>query len=423
MKRNYYLICLIFLIFFAISFLTNILGSINPNVSDSYTLSGTMTGMLPFSFFIAYGLMSIPAGMIIQKYQEKKSLTGAWILSFSGALLFSLFPVFPVFLVSLFLIGCGMAVMQVAIYPLLRTAGGEEHFAFNSVIAQLVFGAASFLSPFVYSYLVLGLGNQQANDGLPIRLLASLTPGELPWVSIYLLFTVISLMMVTIIIITRFPRVELKDEEKVGAWDTHVDLFKQKKVILFFFGIFCYVGTEQGIANWISEFLRTYHGLTPEIEGARAVGLFWGMMTVGCVLGLFLLKVMDSKIVLRIFTLAALIILTFTLFGKVQYALFGFPALGFCLSVMYAVIFSLALNSVSKSHGSFAGILCTGIAGGAIVSLLVGKLKDLIGLQAGMTVLYITLAYILSLSFWARPIVKNATLKRKSSNSFKNAGQ
>ena len=420
MKRNYYLIFLIFLIFFAISFLTNILGSINPNVSDSYTLSGTMTGMLPFSFFIAYGLMSIPAGMIIQKYQEKKSLTGAWILSFSGALLFSLFPVFPVFLVSLFLIGCGMAVMQVAIYPLLRTAGGEEHFAFNSVIAQLVFGAASFLSPFVYSYLVLGLGNQQANDGLPIRLLASLTPGELPWVSIYLLFTVISLMMVTIIIITRFPRVELKEEEKVGAWDTHVDLFKQNKVILFFFGIFCYVGTEQGIANWISEFLRTYHGLTPEIEGARAVGLFWGMMTVGCVLGLFLLKVMDSKIVLRIFTLAALIILTFTLFGKVQYALFGFPALGFCLSVMYAVIFSLALNSVSKSHGSFAGILCTGIAGGAIVSLLVGKLKDLIGLQAGMTVLYLTLAYILSLSFWAKPIVKNAIIKRKISDKTKN---
>ena len=413
MKRNYYLIFLIFLIFFAISFLTNILGSINPNVSDSFSLTGTMTGMLPFSFFIAYGLMSIPAGMIIQKYHEKKSLTFSWILSFSGALLFSLFPSFPVFLCSLFMIGCGMAIMQVAIYPLLRTAGGEEHFAFNSVIAQLVFGAASFLSPFVYSFLVLGLGNQQTNDGFLIRIMGSLTPQHLPWVSIYLLFTVICLLMASIILVTRFPRVELKEEEIVGAWDTHVELFKQKKVILFFFGIFCYVGTEQGIANWISEFLRTYHGLTPEIEGARAVGLFWGMMTVGCVLGLFLLKVMDSKIVLRIFTLAALVILTFTLFGRVGFALFGFPALGFCLSVMYAIIFSLALNSVSKSHGSFAGILCTGIAGGAIVSLLIGKLKDIIGLQAGMTVIYITLGYILSLSFWAKPIISNATLKRK----------
>lgn len=413
MKRSYYLILLIFLIFFAISFLTNILGSINPNVSDSFKLTGTMTGMLPFSFFIAYGLMSIPAGMIIQKYHEKKSLTFAWILSFAGALLFSFFPVFPVFLFSLFMIGCGMAIMQVAIYPLLRVAGGEENFAFNSVMAQLVFGAASFLSPFVYSYLVLGLGGQQSNNGFIINMMAPLTPDRLPWVSIYLLFTLISLLMVAIILITRFPKVELKEEEIVGAWDTHVELFRQKKVILFFLGIFCYVGTEQGIANWISEFLRTYHGLTPEIEGARAVGLFWGLMTIGCILGLFLLKIMDSKIVLRIFTLAALIILTFTLFGNVKFALFGFPALGFCLSVMYAIIFSLALNSVSKSHGSFAGILCTGIAGGALVSLLIGKLKDMIGLQAGMTVIYLTLAYILFISFWAKPIVKNATIRRK----------
>ncbi len=238
MKRNYYLISLIFLIFFAISFLTNILGSINPNVSDSYSLTGTMTGMLPFSFFIAYGLMSIPAGMMIQKYQEKRSLTVAWILSFGGALLFSLFPVFPVFLFSLFMIGCGMAIMQVAIYPLLRVAGGEEHFAFNSVIAQLVFGAASFLSPFVYSYLVLGLGSSEpVNDPL-IRFAATMTPARLPWVSIYLLFTLISLLMVLIIVITRFPKVELKAEEVVGAWKTHVELFRQKKVIAFFSGYF-----------------------------------------------------------------------------------------------------------------------------------------------------------------------------------------
>ncbi|HAX92699.1 MAG TPA: MFS transporter [Bacteroidales bacterium] len=414
MKRNYYLISLIFLIFFAISFLTNILGSINPNVSDSFSLTGTMTGMLPFSFFIAYGLMSIPAGMIIQKHGEKKSLTFAWLLSFSGAVLFTIFPVYHVFLVSLFLIGCGMAIMQVAIYPLLRTAGGEEHFAFNSVIAQLVFGAASFLSPFVYSYLVIGLGNPDPGNGFLLKLVAQLTPDSLPWVSIYLIFTFISLLMAGIIFTTRFPEVKLKEEEIVGAWATHLELFRQKKVILFFLGIFCYVGTEQGIANWISEFLRTYHGLTPEIEGARAVGLFWGLMTIGCILGLFLLKVMDSKIVLRLFTAAALIILTFTLFGGVRFAIFGFPALGFCLSVMYAIIFSLALNSVSKSHGSFSGILCTGIAGGAIVSLLIGKLKDVIGLQAGMTVLYITLGYILFLSFWARPLISNATIGKKN---------
>ena len=416
MKRNYYLVTLIFLIFFAISFLTNILGSINPNVSDSFTLSGTLTGMLPFSFFIAYALMSIPSGMIIQKFGEKKCLVFAWILSLSGALLFSLVPLFPVFLCSLFMIGSGMAIMQVAIYPLLRVTGGEEHFAFNSVIAQLVFGAASFLSPFVYSYLVLNLAGQQADKGMFLSVMSFLTPDKLHWVSIYWIFAAVSLFMMAIVLFSRFPKVIRKEDEIVGPWKTHVELFKQKTVILFFLGIFCYVGTEQGIANWISEFLRTYHGLRPEVEGAKTVGLFWGLMTVGCVLGLALLKVLDSKMVLRIFTLASLVILGFTLFGSVKMALIGFPALGFCLSVMYAIIFSLALNSVSKSHGSFAGILCTGIAGGAVVSLLVGKLKDLFGLQAGMTILFITLAYILSISFWAKPIISNALITKKSSD-------
>ncbi len=414
MIRKYYLVVFIFLIFFAISFLTNILGSINPNVSDSFALNGTMTGLLPFSFFIAYALMSIPSGMIIQKYDEKKSLVFAWALSFSGALIFSLFPVFPVFLFSLFLIGCGMALLQVALYPLLRVTGGEEHFAFNSVIAQLVFGAASFLSPFVYSYLVTHLADQKSPGDLFIGLMSYLTPTHLPWVSIYWIFAVISFVLMALILFMTFPKVVRKEDEIVGAWDTHIELFRQKPVILFFIGIFAYVGLEQGISNWISEFLRTYHGLKPEVEGAATVGLFWGLMTVGCVLGLVLLKIMDSKIVLRIFTLAGLIVLTFTLFGSAEFALIGFPALGFCLSVMYAIIFSLALNSVTKYHGSFAGILCTAIAGGAIFSLLIGKLKDMIGLQAGMMILYLPLAYILSLSYWAKPIIQNATMKKKT---------
>jgi len=409
-KKNYYLIILIFIIFFAISFLTNILGAINPNVSDSFSLNGTMTGLLPFSFFIAYALMSIPSGMLVQKYDEKKSLTLAWILALTGALLFSLFPSFPVFLFSLFLIGSGMALLQVIIYPLLRVVGGEKHFAFNSVLAQLVFGAASFLSPFVYSYLVTHLDDSSGEKNRLISIISGITPETLSWVSIYWIFSFTSFLMITLILFSPIPKVVRNEDETVGAWDTHLKLFKQKNVILFFLGIFSYVGVEQGISNWISEFLRTYHGLKPEVEGSATVGLFWGMMTVGCLPGMALLKVMDSKRVLRIFTLLAIVILMATLFGNVTMALYGFPALGFCLSVTYAIIFSLALNSVSKFHGSFAGILCTGIAGGAIISLLIGKLKDLIGLQTGMMILFIPLVYIVSISFWAKPLIPNATL-------------
>lgn len=417
MKRNYKLVILIFLVFFAISFLTNILGAINPNVSDSYSLTGTMTGMLPFSFFIAYALMSIPSGMIVQKYSEKKSILFAWFLALTGSLLFSTFPVFPVFLCSLFLIGCGMALLQVALFPLLRVTGGEENFAFNNVIVQLVFGIASFFSPFVYSYLVSNLSDEQPDNQILISILSKLVPEKLPWVSIYLIFALISFALFIIILIVRFPAVKRKEDEIVGAWAIHAELFKKRIVLLFFLDIFCYVGVEQGISNWISEFLRTYHGIKPETQGAATVGLFWGMMTAGCVPGLLLLKIIDSKIVLRIFTILAIIVLSITLFGKAKMALLGFPALGFCISVMYAIIFSLALNSISRFHGSFSGILCTGIAGGAVFSLLIGKLKDIIGLRPGMLILFLPLIYILSLSFWAKPIVSNATINKRNSNN------
>lgn len=412
MNKRIFLVSIIFLIFFAISFLTNILGAINPNVSDSYSLSGTMTGLLPFSFFIAYGLMSIPSGMIVQKFGERKCITGAWILAFAGSLLFTLKPHFPVFLVSLFMIGSGMAMLQVTIYALLRVAGGEEHFAFNNIIAQLVFGLASFLSPFVYSWLVTNLA--AGNDAGIFRFLSAMIPDDLSWVSMYWVFVAMSVLMVIIVFSIKFPPITRKEDEVVGPWKTHVELFRQRIVILFFLGIFSYVATEQGIANWISEFLRTYHGLPPETTGAKTVGLFWGMMTVGCIPGLFLLKIMDSKIVLRIFTIAALVILVVSLLGSKEMALVGFPALGFCLSVMYGIIFSLALNSVDRFHGSFSGILCTAIAGGAVFSLLIGKLKDVIGLRPGMFVLYLPLIYILTLSFWAKPIVSNATIKSKT---------
>jgi FHS family L-fucose permease-like MFS transporter len=83
---------------------------------------------------------------------------------------------------------------------------------------------------------------------------------------------------------------------------------------------------------------------------------------------------------------------------------------GFFLSVMWSVVFSLALNSVAEHHGSFSGILCTGIVGGAVVSALVGWLGDQFGLRIGMTVLFVTLGYIFSIGLWAKPLIDNATI-------------
>jgi len=406
-KKSALMVILILLIFFVISFLTNILGPLIPDIIRSFGLGIGLAGFLPFSFFVAYGIMSIPAGVIIEKYSEKAVMILAFFLAFIGALTFALFPRFSIALPSLFLIGIGMAMLQVAINPLLRQSGGEENFAFFSVLAQLVFGSASFLSPQLYSYLVRNLHTGHQN--MITRILDPIVPLKLEWASLYWVFAATVLIIILIIWLVKFPKVELKDDEKIDTGQAFKELLKNRYVVLFFIGIFAYVGTEQGIADWASKYLQQYHGVDPETTGANVISYFWGLLTLGCLLGLLLLKLMDSRKVLLIFTSCAIISLAFALTGSASVAIIAFPVTGFFASVMWSVVFSLALNSVASHHGTFSGILCTAIVGGAIVPLLIGGLGELIGLRSAMFVLFITLGYLFSIGIWAKPLITNKT--------------
>jgi FHS family L-fucose permease-like MFS transporter len=413
MKRNYFILGLILLTFFVISFLTNIIGPLVPDIIKSFSLSLTTVALLPFAFFIAYGVMSIPSGIFVEKYGEKKVMIVAFFISFLGALLFVISPGYLSYMLSLFLIGSGMAMLQVAINPLLRVAGGEAQFAFNSVLAQFFFGLASFLSPLVYSYLALNIGKDPNQTDPILKFFESVVPANLPWISLYWIFAIISILMVLIIALVKMPKVELKGDEKVGGWQTNVELIKNPTVILFFLGIFCYVGLEQCVANWMSEFLNKYHQIDPQTGGASAVSWYWGLLTIGTLLGLLLLKFIDSRKVLILFTAAAMVSLAFGLFGSANIALWALPMVGFFASVMYSVIISLGLNSMDKHHGAVSGILLTGICGGAIMPLIVGWIGDMTSLKTGMYFIFILLGYILSIGFWAKPLVQNDVISFK----------
>ncbi|TKG96310.1 MFS transporter [Puteibacter caeruleilacunae] len=413
MRRSKFIVFLILCIWFVISFVTNILGPIMPAIIENYQLSLTMAAFLPFSFFLAYGIMSAPAGALIEKFGEKVSMLIAFGLNLAGAFVFSLFPIYEIALISLFIIGIGMAMLQVIINPLMREAGGEENFAFYSVMGQLVFGAASFVSPQVFTYLMRELDGYQGGGNLMIDTLSKLIPAELPWSSLYWLFTLVFIVVIIVISMIKLPKVELKEDEKAGAFKTYLELLKDKRVILFFLGIMAYVGTEQGLANWMSKFLNTYHGIDPEGAGATAISWFWGLMSLGCLLGLVLLKLLDSKLVLKLFTVTSMIAVAVALFGSGSMSLIAFPAAGFFISVMFSIIFSLALNSVKNHHGAFSGILCSGIFGGALVPLIIGALGDILGLKMAMMFLFVTLGYIMSVAYWAKPLVDNKVVSVK----------
>ncbi|ROU06243.1 MFS transporter [Lysobacter enzymogenes] len=395
MKHRPLIISYLLLIWFAISFITNLIGPLMPIAIEDFKLSLTMAGFMPFSFFLAYGLISIPGGMLIEARGTRFTLFAAFALNSVGALAIALVPGYASVVAGLFVIGLGMALLQVVINPLMRTAGGEQHFAFFSVMAQLVFGLASFLSPLAFKAYM-------QRPGLDAQPLA--------WLTFYWFFAAAFVLLAALNWKLPLPVVALNEDERAGSREAYLSLLRRRDVRLFFLAIVAYVGTEQSLANWMSQFLHSYHGFSATREGAVAVSRFWGLMSLGCLVGLGLLKLLDSKWVLAIFSTLAIACLALALLGPAAVSLLAFPAAGFFLSVMFSVIFSLGLNSVSQHHGAFSGILCSGILGGAIVPLLIGILADRWGLRAGLSLVFLPLLYILSVAAWARPLVRNQTV-------------
>ncbi len=399
MQRNYFIIGLVIFTFAAISFSTNMIAPLEVPIVKSFRLKGFEAGLLPLCFFIAY-LFSIPYAIMLEKWKEKKSMLIAFSFAGLGALLFALSPSYGLALPSFFMIGVGMALLQVVINPLLRVAGGEENFAFWSVVAQIIFGGiAAFTattSEVVASWVKSG---------------ESFFPADihLPWVGNYWIIASLLLTLALIMFFIKLPKVELKEDEKAGGASVYKTLFSDKKIWVFFFAIFAYVGTEQGVGIKIKDFLMQYHQMS-EAQGDTVLFWYWMLLTLGCLLGMILVKLMDSKILLRLFVILAMVSLSFALFGSADVSYYAFMMVGFFLSVMWSISFALGLNSFAANHGAIAGILCTGVIGGAISPFIIGALKDLIGLQFSMCFNFLLLGYILWVSFWAKPLVNNQVI-------------
>lgn len=414
MKHNYFIVLLVMVVFVAVSFVTNIMDPVGTDIQASFHLTEAQLGYLSFGLFIAYAVMSIPAGLLAERFSARTMLIGAFLSSTVGAFAIAAHPSFAVAIPAYFLMGVGFAVLQVVTIPLLRVAGGGENMAFFGNISQLIFALGSAVSPYVYVYLDDGLKSPAASRDALISILAKVAPTGLYWVSIYWVIAAILLCLIFVIALVKWPHVELMENEKVGSLKTVVQLLKSKTVWLYFVGVVCYVGTEQGVATKIKGFLVNCHNISPDLANKVAVSGFWSAMAVGCAVGMGLVKLMDSRKLLSAFMAGGFLTLLLALFTpNPKLALFAMPMMGFWCSVGCPIVFALALNSLEKHHGTFTGILCAGIVGGGFLPPIIGKIADLFGptgLRYGMLANLATLAYLFGMGLWSRPLINNSTI-------------
>ncbi len=360
----------IFLSFLVFAMVTNVLGAVTPLVIEKYDLTLAEGGLLTLSFFIAFGIASIPAGLFVESHGKKTSMLLGIALMFVGALSFPLSNQFILLLLSTLIAGIGVTFIQVGANTLVEDISVAGSYVKNLNITHAIFGLGSFSAPLLVAFLL--------KNGYDWRLA-------------YLLFVVLCVPLFFITLGAEAPRHIADLQLNLKAIRTKL---LDRELMSFALGLFLYVGTEVGIATWLVLFLKNERGMSME-TGMLALSLFWALLAIGRYFGGHLTHKFSPRGVLSLFSIGAITCLALGLVGPGTLAIFLIPVVGFFLSVMFPTMFSVAIENTLSNKGIASGILTSAIVGGAIIPYAMGLIGDAYGLAASFSILFLSLGYIL----------------------------
>ena len=394
--KNNYLFLLIALAFAYLTFgaITNVAGAIVPKIKETYHVSGSASSFLASVFFIAYGLTSVPFGILINKSGSKFTLIFGSLITTIGVFMFASVPGYYANMVAMFICGVGITAIQVSANPLVKDVSNPEKYSRNLTLFMVLFGVGSYLAPHVVTFVKLR---------------------GLEWNYTYWIFTIISIVMLFCFALPKYPEEKTSSGEKKSE-KNFTSLLRDPLMIMYTLAIFLYVGVEVGIANNIGLLLEDMHKIT-NVLGTNAEGVknstianYWLGLLIGRLLGSFVLDKIPTKKAIQIYISCAAISLAFALFSKnLTIVLWAFPMIGFFISIMFPSIYGLAIDSYKKEYsGIVSGILCTAIIGGAVVGPLIAKVAEIAGSiqkpnwYIGMLIAFACYAYIFTVGIWAK---------------------
>jgi FHS family L-fucose permease-like MFS transporter len=407
-------------LFFMWGFITVLVDSLVPRLREVFTLSFFQAGLLQFAFFIAYGVVSIPAGQLLARIGYRKGMVLGLITMGAGCLLYwpaAGLRLLPVFMLGTFVLAAGMTVLQVAANPYVAVLGEERGASSRLNLAQAFNSVGTTLAPVVGARLIL---SDRIRDEAEIAAMdetaretyfaaeASAVQGPFVWLAGSLL------MLAVIVRLAKLPSLL-----GGGASRRHREALDRPRLLLGAVGIFLYVGAEVAIGSYLVNYFLSmgmaeavlahpfmariaalFHGGVLEGVDAKGVvggfvALYWGGAMVGRFAGSYLTHRFPPGHVLGIFAMAVFALIATSMLTTGFTAMFSILAVGLFNSIMFPTIFSLAIEGLGDLKPQASGILCTAIAGGAFVPPMLGWLADGFGFKAAFVLLLCCYGYIL----------------------------
>ena len=396
-------------LFFMWGFITVINNTLLPHLRSVFDLSYTQTTLIESVWFIAYFVASIPSAKLIERIGYQKALVVGLLIMAAGSLgmmLAASLPSYGVTLVMLFIIACGISLLQVAANPYVVVVGDPATASSRLNLVQAMNSAGTMLAPMFGAYLILGRSKGgTAEAGTILTQAERLADAQ----SVILPYGLVAVaLLVLAVIIARFPlpamgaatsRVSREERKNHSLW-------RHRNLVWGVPAIFIYLIAEIGVATQFVNFVSQpdIANLTHEQAGNYLTFLWAGMM-VGRFLGAAIMQRVSAEALLAAFSIGAFIVMLVTVFAHGPVAMWSLILVGLFHSIMFPTIFALGIRGLGPLTEEGSGLLIMAIAGGALV-IVQGWLADLYGLQMSFLLTAACELYILFYALWgAKPVV------------------
>jgi FHS family L-fucose permease-like MFS transporter len=383
-------------LFFAWGFITSNNDPLIVALRAAFSLDYSEALLTQIVFFLAYGLLSLPAAWVSGRIGVVDTIIGALALMATGCLAVvastkagSFWPI----LGALFILAAGFTALQVAANPLTAELGPPERSHFRLNFAQAFNSLGVVLGVHFGSLVMLDRSVLSPSGGLPRS--ALLGAIDRAFLTMAALLGVLLLMFV---LLRRLVSEAVPNHRR----DSPARMFDGLQSRWAMFGavaIGLYVGAEVSIGSIMINFLsqRQVIGLPVEAAGSYLANFYWGGALAGRLAGTLLLTRVRAAFLLAVCGITAVVLCTIVLGGSGLVTGYAALAIGLFNSIMFPTIFTITLERSGVSQSSTSGLLCLAIFGGAVLPLAVGAIADRFGL--GMSFLVPLAAYAFIAAF------------------------
>jgi FHS family L-fucose permease-like MFS transporter len=346
---------------------------LNKHFQNVLNLSISQSGLIQFSVFGAYFIMSIPAGLFMKKYGYKAGVILGLLLFAGGLFLFvpaANAASFPFFRIALFIVGCGMATLETVAHPFAAALGDQRKSDLRVNFAQIFNAGGTIIGPSIGAFFLLS-GDSVKNTDLT---------------SVKTLYVAIGIVVLLIAVVFAFLKIpQLVDPHASTASDdpdaVNVDLAPSKKLyqhshfvwscVAQFFNVAAQAGTWAYFINYGVSIMHF-----SDEKAGYFMSLFMGMMLLGRIVGTSLMTVIAPNKLLSIFAAGNILmcIIVAQHLGWPSYI--ALLMINFFFSIMFPTIFSLGLKNLGSHTQQASSFIAMGVVGGALFPFIMGQVAN-----------------------------------------------